>query len=100
MATPRVAVGVALSTPRAKDMPRAALGVDLATPTAALRRGSDEEAGQARPYAEGPDFWPSAYKRPSAYRAIPVVIIPATIENIIKHVISFIPCCYISIQLY
>jgi hypothetical protein len=73
MATPRVAVGVALSTPRAKDMPRAALGVDLATPTAALHWGSDEEAGQARPYAEGPDFWPSAYKRPSAYRAIPVV---------------------------
>jgi hypothetical protein len=73
MAMPRVAVGVALSMPRGKDMPRAALGVDLATPTAALRRGSDEEAGQARPYAEGPDFWPSAYKRPSAYRAIPVV---------------------------
>jgi hypothetical protein len=45
---PRVVVGVALSTPRTKDMPRAALGVDLATPRVGwggwrdqtIRRGS------------------------------------------------------------
>ncbi|KAK1686598.1 hypothetical protein QYE76_047446 [Lolium multiflorum] len=42
-------------------MPRAALGIDIATPTAALRRGSTGQAGLARPYADGPDFWPSAY---------------------------------------
>ena len=64
-----------LPTPRVY-MPRAALGVDFATTTTTIRRGADEEAGQARPYAEGPDFWPSAYKRPSAYRAIPVVTTP------------------------
>jgi hypothetical protein len=43
-------------------MPRAALGVDLATPMATLRRGSDWQAGLARPYADGPDFWPSVYR--------------------------------------
>jgi hypothetical protein len=72
--TPRVAVGVALSTPRAKDMPRAALGVDLATPMATLCRGSDRQAGLAGPYTDGPDFWPSAYKRLSGYRVISVVL--------------------------
>jgi hypothetical protein len=44
-------------------MPRAALSVDLATPTTTLCRGLDGQAGQAGPYAEGPDFWPSAYKK-------------------------------------
>jgi hypothetical protein len=53
---PRVAVGVGLSTPRAKDMLRAALGVDLATPTTMLRRGSFWQAGLAGPYDDGPDF--------------------------------------------
>jgi hypothetical protein len=56
MPTPRVAIGVALSTPRAKGMPRAALGVDLATLTATLHRGLDWQAGLAEPYANGPDF--------------------------------------------
>jgi hypothetical protein len=56
-----VAVGVALSTPRAKDMPRAALGVEVATPTATFRRVLKGQAGLAGPYADGPDFWPSAY---------------------------------------
>jgi hypothetical protein len=65
--TPRVAVGVALPTPRTKYMLRAALGVDFATLTATIRRGSDGLAGRAGPYADGPDIWPSAYV------AIPVV---------------------------
>jgi hypothetical protein len=56
-----VAVGVALSAPRAKDMLRAALGVDLATPTVALRRWSKGQAGLVGPYADGPDFWSSVY---------------------------------------
>jgi hypothetical protein len=36
MAYARVAIGVALPTPRAKCMPMAALGVDLATPRVLL----------------------------------------------------------------
>jgi hypothetical protein len=54
--TPRVAVGVALSTPRTKDMPRAALGVDLATLTATLRRGSKGQISLAGPYVDSPNF--------------------------------------------
>jgi hypothetical protein len=42
-------------------MPRVALGVDLATPTTALRRELKGQVGLAGPYADGLDFWPSAY---------------------------------------
>jgi hypothetical protein len=61
--TPMVAVGVALSTPRAKGIPRAAFGVDLATWMATL----SWQAGLAGPYADSPDFLLSAY------RTIPIV---------------------------
>jgi hypothetical protein len=70
---PRVAVGVALSTPKAKYMQRAALGVDFATPTAMIRRGSDCWLAVPGHTPTAPTFGRRRTPRLSAYVAIPVV---------------------------
>ena len=60
---PRVAVGVALPYADGIGTPRVAVGVEWPTPRASLRRGLARRAGLARLYADGPDFWPSAYRK-------------------------------------
>jgi hypothetical protein len=49
------------ATPTAWWTPRATVGIAVSTPTALLRRRSRFGGALARPYADGPNIWPSAY---------------------------------------
>jgi hypothetical protein len=51
----------AFSTPTAFSTPRVAVGVSVSTPRVCLRRGALWAAALDRTYADGPDIWPSAY---------------------------------------